>query len=259
VEPTVAGFSSVPVPQLVATQAEVAAFIAGTPDPARWAEITLNSMAFEPVIDGGLLTQRPIDAIAAGAAADVEVLIGTNTDEHALFLVPSGLASVVDESLLRRLLAGLGADVDHLLDIYRSNRPTAAPGELLVAVLTDWFFRMPAVRIAEARADVAAGTHVYEFGWRSPQFGGRLGACHALEIGFTFDNLADPAGVPLAGEAAPQALADTMHDAWVRFVVDGDPGWPGYGADRTVMHFGDTSGPVQDPRRTEREVWDGIR
>ena len=30
---------------------------------------------------------------------------------------------------------------------------------------------------------------MYEFAWRSPQFGGRLGACHALEIPFVFDTL----------------------------------------------------------------------
>jgi para-nitrobenzyl esterase len=262
VEPTVEGLSSVEVPQLVATQSEVAAFIAGTPDPARWAEITVNSMAFEPVVDGRLLTRRPIDGIAAGGAADVDVLIGTNTDEHALFLVPNGFASMVDDALLRRLLAGLGADVDKLLSSYRSDRPTGTAGELLIAILSDWFFRIPAVRIAEARAEVAAGTFMYEFGWPSPRFDGRLGACHALEIGFTFDNLADPAGVPLAGEAPPQALASDMHASWVGFVADGHPGWPAYGADRTVRHFGGFGGSsdlVHDPRREQREVWDGIR
>lgn len=259
VEPSVEGLSSVPVPRLVTTQAEVSAAIAGAPDPARWAEITVNAMAFEPVVDGDLLTQRPIDAIFSGAAADVDVLIGTNTDEHALFLVPSDFTSVVDEPLLRRLVTGLGADVDQLLATYRADRPTATPGELLVAILTDWFFRIPAVRIAEARTDGAAATYAYEFGWRSPRFDGRLGACHALEIGFTFDKLTDAAAVPLAGEDAPQALADTMHAAWVRFVTSGDPGWPGYGTDRTVMLFSDTNSLVQDPRPTERQVWDGVR
>ena len=259
VEPTVAGFGSVPVPQLVATQSEVAAFITSTPNPARWAEITVNSMPFEPVVDGELLSQRPIDAITAGAGADIDVLIGSNTDEHALFLIPNGFAAMVDENLLRLLLSGLGADVDRLLSTYRANLPSATPGELLIAVLTDWFFRIPAVRIAEARSDVAAGTFVYEFGWPSPRFDGRLGACHALEIGFTFDNVADPAGFPLAGDAAPQQLATSMHAAWVGFVTHGDPGWPAYGSDRTVRLFGGTDDLAQDPHRPQREVWDGVR
>ncbi len=259
VEPTAAGLSSVPVAELVATQAAVAASIAQAPDPARWAEITVNAMAFEPVVDGELLTRRPIDALADGESTNVDVLIGTNTDEHALFLVPGGFTGLVGEPLLRGLLSGLGADVDELLVTYRADHPGATPGELLVAVLSDWFFRIPAIRIAEARTAHGADTYIYEFGWRSPQFDGRLGACHALEIGFTFDNLADPAGVPLAGPAAPQALATSMHAAWVRFVTDGDPGWDAYGTGRGVMYFGDTSVLVQDPRRSQRQVWDGVR
>ena len=259
VAPTVDGLSSVPVADLVTAQSQVAAFIAGTPNPGRWREITVNSMAFEPVIDGELLTGRPIDAIAAGAAAGVEVLLGTNTDEHALFLVPNGFAAVVGEPLLRAVLQGLGADADRVLEAYRRNRPAATPGELLIAVLTDWFFRIPAVRIAEARADGATATYVYEFGWDSPQFDGRLGACHALEVGFTFDNLADPAGAALAGEHPPQQLATDMHAAWVAFVTSGAPGWPAYGADRAVRYFGDHAEVGHDPRGDERAVWDGIR
>lgn len=259
VAPTAEGLSSVPVADLVATQREVAAFIAGTPNPARWREITVNSMVFEPVVDGELLTQRPVDAIAAGAGGDVEVLLGTNTDEHALFLVPNGFASVVDDSLLRVVLSGLGTDVDRLLAVYRADQPAASAGDVLIAVLTDWFFRIPAVRIAEARATGAAPTYSYEFGWRSPRFDGRLGACHALEIGFTFDHLADPAGAPLTGEDAPQQLATDMHAAWVGFVTSGAPGWPVYGADRAVQFFGDAVELRHDPRRAQREVWDGVR
>ena len=33
---------------------------------------------------------------------------------------------------------------------YRSDAPTATPGELMIAVATDWFFRIPALRLAEA-------------------------------------------------------------------------------------------------------------
>jgi para-nitrobenzyl esterase len=51
-----------------------------------------------------------------------------------------------------------------------------------------------------------------------------------------------------------------MHGAWVRFVVDGDPGWPPYGADRRpVQDFGEQVRLVEDPRGAERAVWDGIR
>jgi para-nitrobenzyl esterase len=259
VEPTVAGLRSVPAADLVAAQAAVAAAITASPDPDRWAEITVNAMAFEPVVDGEIVPVRPIDAIAGGASEDVEVLLGSNLDEHALFLVPTGFAAMVDENLLRMMLPALGADVETLISTYRVDLPEATAGELLVAIYTDWFFRIPAVRMAEARSGRGRDTYSYEFAWRSPQFQGALGACHALEIGFAFDNLADPAGQPMTGDDPPQALADAMHRAWVSFVRDGRPGWPAYGTDRNVMRFDTRSELVSDPRPAQRAVWEGIR
>lgn len=259
VEPTVAGLRSVPVAGLVAAQAEVAVAIAAAPDPARWAEITVDSMAFEPVVDGEIVPERPIDAVLGGASAGVELLVGSNLDEHALFLVPTGFAAMVDERLLRMMLPALGADVDTQISTYRVDLPEATPGELLMAIYTDWFFRIPAVRLAEARSGLGRDTYVYEFAWASPQFAGTLGACHALEIGFAFDNLADPAGRPMTGDHPPQSLADAMHSAWVSFVRDGRPGWPAYGSDRNVMRFDSASELVRDPRPAQRAMWSGIR
>ena len=56
-------------------------------------------------------------------------------------------------------------------DLYRANRPLAAPGDLLAAVLTDRYFRLPALAVAEARAAGPAATYVYEFAWPSPVHG----------------------------------------------------------------------------------------
>jgi carboxylesterase type B len=48
-----------------------------------------NIMPFEPVIDGYLRPAPPVEAIGAGAGADVDVLIGINADEANLFFVPT--------------------------------------------------------------------------------------------------------------------------------------------------------------------------
>jgi carboxylesterase type B len=66
--------------------------------------------------------------------------------------------------------------------------------------------------------------HMYEFAWRSPQFGGRLGAAHSVEIPFVFDTLGGTQ--PLLGPDPPQSLATMMHAAWVAFATSGDCGWP---------------------------------
>jgi para-nitrobenzyl esterase len=101
---------------------------------------------------------------------------------------------------------------------------------------------------------------VYEFAWPSPQFDGRLGSCHALEIAFVFDLLAAPENQPLAGDAPPQRLADEMHRAWVSFVCTGDPGWAPYDpASRPVQVFDEPSALVADPRPEQLAVWAGVR
>ena len=251
--------AAVPVGQLIAAQQGLAAEVALMPDPGRFGEVAANLMAFEPVIDGDVLPDLPIRAIAAGSARDVAVLVGANRDEQRLFLVPNGVVDMVTDQLLQLAVAGYGLPADRALEVYRAARPGGTPGELLADIATDWYFRLPAIRLAEAQAS-GGQTWVYEFAWPSPQFGGRLGACHALELGFTFDTLEHEAHGALMGDAAPQELADAMHGAWIRFVTDGDPGWAPYEARRRpVQVFGEQVRVVDDPRGTERALWDGIR
>ena len=131
------------------------------------------------------------------------------------------------------------------------------PGEIFDAVATDWFYRIPAIRLAEA----VPGSYMYEFARRSPRFDGRLGACHGSELAFVFDNLHDPAYAPMIGDGPRQEVADAMHGAWVAFATTGDRGWAPYDAagSRTTMVFDEVSGPVADPRAQERALWDGVR
>jgi para-nitrobenzyl esterase len=226
-------------------------------DPARWGEVVLNAMAWEPVVDGEVLPGRPIDLIAGGAGAFVDLLAGTNADEQRLFMVPNGLIDQVPDELVAATAAahGLGPEA---VAAYRAARPEATPGDLVADVVGDWFFRVPAIRLAEAHTHSGASSHMYEFTWRSPRFEGRLGACHYLEVGFVFDRLGRDRA--LAGSEPPQHLADAMHAAWVAFARTGDPGWPCYDPDRrATMRFGDRCEVVDDPRGDERRLWDGIR
>jgi para-nitrobenzyl esterase len=89
---------------------------------------------------------------------------------------------------------------------------------------------------------------------------GRLGACHYLEVAFTFDTLRSEGADWLTGPDAPQDLADVMHRAWVSFVTTGDPGWPRYTtAERATMVFDAASAVADDPDGDERRLWDGLR
>ncbi|MCY7395316.1 MAG: carboxylesterase family protein [Nocardioides sp.] len=254
VEPSATAFAGVPLEDLLAAHNSLVLQVGLDPDPAKWGEVATNMMLFEPVVDGESLPGLPHAVIAAGDGADVDVLVGSNDHEHALFLHP--VIDAVEEERVRLVLAVLGAE-DGAWETYVERTGSTQPGDVMVAGLSDWFFRLPALRLAEARLALGQDTHVYEFGWPTPVMGGVLGSCHALEIGFTFDTLAVPEGRALLGEDPPQALADDMHRAWVRFVTDGDPGWPAYGPERHTRRFGGHhDGEVlRDPEPERRLLW----
>ncbi len=261
VEPTRQAIGAVPIPRLVQAQQELGGEMFRNPDPARWGEAAANLMPFEPVIDGDLLLARPIESMAAGAGANVDVLVGSNADEYRLFLVPIGTINAVNEEMLSRAVAAYGLPVTEALATYRATRQDATPGDLLAAIRTDWFYRIPAIRMAEAHAKPGAGaTYMYEFAWQPPTFEGRLGACHALEFPFVFDNL-DKAGYQvLMGTNPPQQVANAMHAAWVAFATSGNPGWPQYDLNRRMtMRFDTASELLEDPRPAERVLWEGRR
>ncbi|MGO4632980.1 carboxylesterase/lipase family protein [Streptomyces sp. 2RAF24] len=248
IDPTPEAFAAVPLPELLPVQAELRGELNARPDPALWGEAALNMMPFEPVAPGLALP---------GPDCGIDLLIGSNREEYRLFLVPTGRLDLVPAATLDALTAAYGLDPAEALPVFAAARPGATPGELLDAVATDWFYRMPAVRLAEA----VPGSYLYEFSWRSPRFDGALGACHALELPFVFDRLHDPAYAPLLGTDPPQALADALHGAWVSFAKTGDPGWQSYEpATRTTMDF-TMPGPAQvsDPRAHERRLWDSVR
>lgn len=261
VDATAAAVGGVSLDRLLVAQNSLAAGPHLDPNPGRWGEAAMNLMAFEPVIDGESLPALPIEVIANGGGADVDLLVGSNRDEHRLFVVPAGLLDVIDDNLLD-LAAAAWSTPPGAVESYRAHRGGAKPGELLCDLGTDWFFRIPAIRLAEAQVAHGKRAYAYEFVWASSAFGGALGACHALEIPFVFDHLerTDDPDLFADGEAPPQALADTMHRAWVDFITDGDPGWALYHPDRrATMTFDTTSAVVDDPRGDERILWEGYR
>ncbi|MGN7859157.1 carboxylesterase/lipase family protein [Microbacterium sp. 22303] len=197
---------------------------------------------FQLVLDPDSLPRSPHEALAD---VDVPLLIGTNTDEYRLWFPPEALAAIrPSKLLLARLALRIPAAAARAV---RADHPGGSTGEVFGQLATDLLLRAPAARVARART---AQTFVYEFSWPSPVRD--LRAAHALEIGFVFDRLRDPESAKIAGTAPPQALASAMHDAWVRFIRDGDPGWPAFDMQRTAALFdGASEGPAIGPQRRQ--------
>ena len=260
IKPTLEAVAAVPLEQLVMAQVALSAEVFEHPDPARWGEVSANQMPFEPVIDGEIIPTLPIERIAGGASSEVDVLVGTNSEEERLFMVPNNVLTYISEEVLAGTIAAYGLRVAETLSTYRATRPGASAGDIFQAVITDWFFRIPAIRLAEAHVKNNGLTYMYEFAWRSPQFEGRLGACHALELPFVFDTLDIGETEPLTGDNPPQQIADAMHAAWVSFATHGHPGWTPYNLhQRPTMRFDTTSEVIQDLRSSERLLWEGLR
>jgi para-nitrobenzyl esterase len=254
---------SVPVADLLTATEQVA---------ARRPERGLIPVPYLPVVDGGFLPQHPLEAVQRGSASGVDLLIGTNRDELALFGLGRPELSALDEPALMRWMANAAPDLPshELMGAYRGIRLARAEGvdahSLMVAIGSDGIFRWPSLQLAAAQAARGGPTYVYLFDWESPAFVGVLGACHALEIPFVFGVVQVPA-VQLFTGSGPEveALSAQMQQAWVAFAHSGDPTrdvleWPEWDASaRSTMVFGPRTGVVKGPRNDELAIWERYR
>ena len=227
----------------------------------------LGGMPIQPVIDGEVQPRLALESVARGSAAGVSLMVGTTQDEWKLFVFadPSNL-QLSEAQLLGRYQRRMGAAAGSVVDAYRKARseraaPASAP-ELWSALETDRIFRLPALRLAEEQARHDARVFNYLFSWRSPMFGGMLGSCHALELGFTFGTYGQPGMTEFSGQGAKaDALSERMMDAWIAFARSGDPStpslrWPRYTAEqRATCIFGEDSAVVNAPFDEERRAW----
>ncbi len=237
--------------------------LAAQPD---FREDGVASLPFQPVVDDVVLPQPPLAAIAAGNAAGVHVLTGTNLTEMTLFTLADPALGTLDDNAVRgRLVSAFGPAGASLLDEYRTRRPAATPQELWLALSTDGVFRIPAIRLLEAQA-AHAPVWSYLFTFETPVFGGVLRSTHTLEIPFVFDTL-DGSGADMLTGTGPerQGIADAMHGAWIAFAQHGDPShagipeWPGYDVDRRATLRIDAECEVlDDPDGADRLAFESV-
>jgi para-nitrobenzyl esterase len=219
-------------------------------------------MPFLPCIDGDLLPVRADRMAAAGHGSEVDLLIGTCRDEYRLFLwgLPEGAPATPDPDVSSYFPPG--TDVAGVQSTYAKAFAGRSDRDLAGAVAADALFGIPALRLAEVRAEALAQTFMYRFDWESPVLDGRLGACHGLDLPFVFDQLIAPA---FHGADPPRQLADELHGAWVRFAATGDPAggtlptWPAYIPEqRAVMLFDAECRLAIDPAADVRRLWSGL-
>src|SRR5580698_256087 len=137
----------IPATELVAATEELGK---RRPDPG------MIPLPFLPIVDGVLLPDHPLAAVATGAAAGIDVLIGTNRDELTLFGLGNPALMALDVDGVTRWVANAVPDMSgaEVIDAYRAareaRRESTSPTALWVAVGTDVVFRWPSLQLAAA-------------------------------------------------------------------------------------------------------------
>jgi len=230
---------------------------------------TVFALGYSPLIDKSTLPNHPLKSILDGETKNIEVLHGTNRDEMRLWeLWYPGVEN--SEHLFKRfnlLMKPIGQSEDkvrEIVDIYSENRKN--PNEIFNAILTDMFFRVPSIRLAEMQSKIQPDTYMYMFTYPSPIRKGSLGSVHAIEIPFVFGTLDMARNFEIfpVSNKETEKLSAKMMDSWISFAKSGNPNhkdipkWEQYRSDRATIMFGKDVEVINDPNGQERSIWDDI-
>jgi para-nitrobenzyl esterase len=206
-----------------------------------------SGLTFIPVVDGSVLTEPVVNALASGSYNHVPVIEGTNHDEGALFVLLQFLASG------RLTAAGYTANLQKLFGpaapLVQARYPvnsSTSPDQAYARVFTDVAFACPA-HTADRLFAASVPTYAYEFNDPDPlgidalattllHLDFTLGDMHASEVPYVFDGILNTVGgvfPELAGESVlpyplslllvHPGLSHQMVAYWTNFAATGDP------------------------------------
>jgi para-nitrobenzyl esterase len=221
-------------------------------------------LPFHPALDADTLPRTPLEAIADGAASRVDLLLGVTADEMRLFLEGPTLEA---ERLFKRVRRYLDLDdtwTKRVLDTYGASlrdagRP-AEPIDVWAAIYSDREMVVSAVAVLDAHAAAGGQTCSYWFDWpaRPRADGLELGACHGIDLPFTFATFAVDGWSRFTGAdtdmAGAHRLSARLRASWCAFARSGDPAhedvgpWPRYvPGDQATMRFANECGVESHP------------
>ena len=217
----------------------------------------LNDYAIFPERDGVIIPEEPDAAYEAGAARDIDIMIGSNEDEMRYFIQEVGginnyklVIPVMYESNIRKISR---EDRDNIRTAFRKIKLERA--WRLTEFYNETLFRLPAIAMAESHA--RAGGNTYMYYWKYPSAIPYWGACHAVELAYVFNNLDQT--IYTGNNIDPQ-LAANVQDMWVNFAKTGDPSikdlkWIQYEPiQRETMILDSTCRMEKNPKALQREL-----
>jgi para-nitrobenzyl esterase len=177
-----------------------------------------GTIRFWPVFDGYVLPGDVYELYELNRFNDTPILVGTNSDEGALFAQPGVTAA----SFTTQVRDGYGAKANVVLAAY----PSGNDGEATTSsknLFRDTAFAWPTWAWARLQSRVGKNpVYVYYFDHRLPLLPD--GAIHGAEISYVFGNQDPHQGAPTAADTA---LSEHMMAYWVNFAKSGNPNGTG--------------------------------
>jgi para-nitrobenzyl esterase len=232
---------------------------------AKTPEELLDAAAKDPaqartrgIVDGWVFPDEIYNLYAAGKQNPVSVLVGSNADEATAFVGAAGPSTVA--AVLALAKGKYGGTADEFLKAYPLGNDAEARAAFLHSARDEiftWEMRTWARLMRQANQPA----YLYFFSRVPPRPGPeKLGAYHAAEIAYVFDNLSK---LPWKSEAVDQELADAMAATWIRFASTGNPNggtlpkWEVYDAEAApFLEFGDAIQPGKHLLKAECDFFD---
>ena len=184
----------------------------------------LNNYSCPPIRDDYIVPKDCFGAMKDGAYDGIDILIGTNADEMRYWIQESGfyfifriiLNLILENVTLYRIKKDGLIYFNEFKKLVKDN-----PGENF---LSDIFFRMPALKMADIHSKNNGNVYLYYWTWTSsrPNFG----ACHAVELSYVFNNLHETHY--MGDKNINYKLGTIVQDMWANFAKYGDPSTQDY-------------------------------
>jgi para-nitrobenzyl esterase len=187
-----------------------------------------------------------------------------------------GGLTLTENEFKSRLDKEFGPNAEKVLTTYRKSRPDVSPAGLYIAIATARAMWLGSIEIAEKKYEQkSAPVYMYMFTHESTLMvrgtNHRLGAAHATEIWYKFNNVdledpKDPFRPSLIGtDPDREKTALDMSEMWATFAKTGRPSakgqplWPAYALPRRATMMIDAQCEVEDdPFGQEHGMWDSL-
>lgn len=197
---------------------------------------TAKDFRFRPVLDGNIFEDQIYTLFEQGQYNSVPLMVGFNADEGTTLGVAAAVPKT-QQGYKASVHKRFGTLADEFLTIYPADDLYRSTMDAFRDSFVTWSMQTWAMRMA----NTSQAAYLYYFTFEPS--GEKLGAYHAAEIVYAFNN------IDLVLESVPdnhKRLAETMSDYWVSFAKSGTPNangltaWMPYSKDnRQYIELGD--------------------